>query len=367
MRYPRPAVNINRWSVGYHRERPSVYKLEGSWMRLGILAVVAATLAFPGGAEALQTGTGTAPSQRANRVEMRNVHFHVDSTVVLEIEYLRGALLTVSDKKAPVLDDKHSFGLQIDSAVIGISTGSLSELLNRHVFAYDNSPLRHLRVSTEGGRLKQQGTLDKGIDISFSVVGDVSVTEHGEIRLHPTSIKAAGMKVQGLMKFFGLELAKLVDLRQARGVRIEKNDFILSPAEMLPPPAVEGRLAAVRVEDEKLVQVFRPADSIAVKPLRPALPNARNYMYYEGGFLTFGKLTMASTDLQIIDADPGDPFDFYLDHYNDQLVAGYSKNTRDHGLVVYMPDFDQLQSGEVKALRPPSSKATNAGTVADGS
>ena len=60
--------------------------------------------------------------------------------------------------------------------------------------------------------------------------------------------------------------------------------------------------------------------------------------------LTFGKLTMKGTELQIVDADSRDPFDFFLDHYNEQLVAGYSKNLPDKGLVVQMPDYDKLPS-----------------------
>ena len=71
-------------------------------------------------------------------------------------------------------------------------------------------------------------------------------------------------------------------------------------------------------------------------------PAARNYVYFGGGSITFGKLTMRDADLQLIDADPRDPFDF-SQRYNAQLVAGYSKNTPAKGLKTYMPDFDDLQ------------------------
>jgi hypothetical protein len=49
---------------------------------------------------------------------------------------------------------------------------------------------------------------------------------------------------------------------------------------------------------------------------------------------------MHDTDLQLTDADPRNPFDFFPDHYKDHLVAGYSKTTPSGGLVVYMPDYD---------------------------
>ncbi len=51
---------------------------------------------------------------------------------------------------------------------------------------------------------------------------------------------------------------------------------------------------------------------------------------------------MRDTDLEIVDADPRDPFDFFLDHYNEQLVAGYDENLPDKGLLVHMPDYNKL-------------------------
>jgi hypothetical protein len=70
---------------------------------------------------------------------------------------------------------------------------------------------------------------------------------------------------------------------------------------------------------------------------------AQNYMAYRGNRLQFGKLLMSDTDLVIVDPDPRDPFDFYLDRYKDQLVAGYSKTTPSSGLRVYMVDFNKLK------------------------
>jgi hypothetical protein len=46
--------------------------------------------------------------------------------------------------------------------------------------------------------------------------------------------------------------------------------------------------------------------------------------------------------LTIIDARPGDPFDFDLAHYKRQLAAGTAKVTVDNGLVVRMPDFGRV-------------------------
>jgi hypothetical protein len=39
---------------------------------------------------------------------------------------------------------------------------------------------------------------------------------------------------------------------------------------------------------------------------------------------------------------PADPFDFYSAKYQAQLIAGYSKNTPQHGLRTYMPDYSRV-------------------------
>jgi hypothetical protein len=41
--------------------------------------------------------------------------------------------------------------------------------------------------------------------------------------------------------------------------------------------------------------------------------------------------------------DPQDPFDFFLEHYKEQLVAGYAKTTPDFGLRVFVRDFNKVQ------------------------
>jgi hypothetical protein len=66
-------------------------------------------------------------------------------------------------------------------------------------------------------------------------------------------------------------------------------------------------------------------------------------MAYCGNRLQFGKLTMNDTDMVLIDSDPRNPFDFYLDHYKEQLVAGYSKTTNSFGLRVFMVDYNKLR------------------------
>lgn len=299
-------------------------------------SLAALGFAVPPGICASQTTARTAPVQ----VQMERIDFRIDTSIVLRIDYLRGGLLPGEHPGPPYFDDKRSFVLGIDSARIGIGTADLARLLNRYTFAYEGSPLKSLDLRIEDGRLVQEGKL-KGI--SFTVVGTLSATPEGEIRLHPEKIKAMGIPVGGLLEMFDLQLQRLVDLQQARGVRLEKNDFILTPSQLLPPPRVRGTVASIELRDSSIVQVFRPPEGGKVVPLQAPRQKGENYMFFRGGVLKFGKLTMHGSDLEIVDADPKDPFDFYLDQYNKQLVAGFDKNTPDHGLIVTMPDFHSLK------------------------
>jgi hypothetical protein len=292
----------------------------------------------------------------AVQAEMRHVDFHIDEGIILRINRLRGQLVPSKPAGVPTLDDKSSFSLTIGSALIAIDMKSLSTLLNRHVFGYKGSPLKKLEVTTDGDQLMQTGVMHKGVDLPFRIRAALSLTPAGEIRLHPTSVRVVGVGVQRLMRFFGAELDGLIKIEKGHGVRIEGNDFILDATAILPPPRIQGRLTGIRVEEGRIVQTFGPDPSLRNDTL--VRPNSAepNYMYFRGGTLRFGKLTMRDTDMKVVDKNMKDPFDFSIDRYNDQLVAGYSKNTPTLGLIVHMPDFATVTRGAraTASGRPPS-------------
>jgi hypothetical protein len=282
------------------------------------------------------------------RVAFRHVHLRVDDGIALDIRRLDGALVSHTPGQPPVFDDEKSFTLRIDSAEMAMTADSLTRLLNEHTFNYPGAPLSDLKITIEGGHLKQSGTLHKGVPVHFSVTADPSVTAEGKIRLHPIKTTADGIPAGGLMKLFHLQLDDLISLKQTPGVSIDGDDFLLSPDRLLPEPPLSGHLTGVRLEGQSVVQIFGPPS--VPDPLVAPAPHAPNFMYYRGGSLRFGKLTMSDADMELIDADPRDPFDFYPAKYLDQLVAGYSKNSRSGGLLVYMPEYDQVRGAN---LTPP--------------
>ena len=278
---------------------------------------------------------------------MRHVVFHLGKGIEMRVDDLNGRLVSVGSGP-PVFDDVKSYVVDIQYARVSLSADSLTNLLNNYVFAGPDAPLKKLKIEIEGNELKQSGVLVKAVPVPFHLRAAISATPDGKIRVHPTSMKAAGFLSKRVLDFFGLELERLVKVNPATGVTVDGDDLLLDPERLLPRPRIKGRLTRTWIENGLVVQQF---GAPVKRPLTPPNGHFSNYMYYRGGTLRFGKLTMVDTDLVLVDADQKDPFDFSPEEYNDQLVAGYSKNTRSHGLVVYMPDLSDLSRRLAQSTR----------------
>jgi len=280
---------------------------------------------------------------------MRNVVFHLDNGVELRVADLSGHLVSRVKNKPPVFDDVKSYTLEIDSARVSMTPESLMNVMNNVVFAAPDAPIKNLKIAVEGNELVQTGTLRKGVGIPFSMRATLAATPDGRIRMHPSTIKAVGFVSKGVLDFLGLHLDRLVKTKGSSPVKVEGDDLLLDPQTLLPPPAIRGHVTKVWIENGVVVEQFCPENA---KPeLTPPDPHAKNYMYYRYATLRFGKLTMEDTDLLLEDADQKDPFDFSPAKYEEQLVAGYSKNTPAHGLIVYMPDLSAVESARSRSAR----------------
>jgi len=273
------------------------------------------------------------------RLQMRNVDFFVDRQIPLRIRRLNGTIR--SKTGGPVLfDDKRSFVIGVESAEVGLTGRDLSLLLNKYVFNYPGSPLRGITVTTSGNEIIQKGTLHKVFPMPFEIRAELSVTPDGRIRIRPVRTEILGLHVDNLMRGLGLALDEVISLKNARGASLSGNDIFLSPTMILPPPAIEGRVTAVRVEGNQVVQTFGGSASVATMPIPDS--SVRNYMYYRGGSLKFGKLVMVDAEMFITELDPSDPFRFEIDRYLPQLIAGYSRTLQSGGLMVFMRDIDKM-------------------------
>jgi hypothetical protein len=306
-------------------------------MRSAVLMLLS-IVAF--GAASFMPGSAGAPPVEA---EMRNVDLHLTPEIALHIRSLRGQFVPQGSRPAPYLDDPRSYSVTVDHGEVAVDLASLNAMMTRALIGHSN--VRSMEISVDSdGQLRQKGTLKKGVPFPFDVKASVSPTPDGHLRIHSESVKGFGVPVSPLLKALGLKMNDLLKVDPGRGITVDGNDVLLDPSSLLPPPAMHGKITAVRVEKDALVQVFGPAGE---KPLSPPA-TAKNYIYWRGGQLAFGKLTMTETDLELVDEDPRDAFDFSVDRWNEQLVAGYSKITSGRGLKAHMPDYNDLPAHKTK-------------------
>lgn len=290
------------------------------------------------GTEPMPTPT-EAQAKAPVQAMMRNVDFHVDADTILKIHSLRGVMVPNTQGAPLNFDNKNDFTMDINRATIGMEGASLDNLMNRYVFGYPNAPLRDLHITMAGKQLKQEGIMHKIIDIPFIMWANVSA-DNGRIRLHPTKIDICGLNGLGLLKAVGMTLQKMLKMPADHGVTADKNDLLLDPAKMLPPPKIELHLVNAYVEGNELMQIYDAGRHLP--DLQLPHPEEANTMYYRGGTLRMGKLLMIDADMQVVGTDPHVPFDFYLDRYNDQLAAGLSRNQPNYALFVFMRGFKDL-------------------------
>jgi hypothetical protein len=280
------------------------------------------------------------------RAILRNVRYRLDDSLALNVRTLSGRMIPHAGSQVVNLNDIHSFVLHIDEAEVGLRTSDLSRLMNNYVLNYSGAPLRDLQLGTRDTLLWQSGIMHKVIDMPFEMTASVSVTPTGLIRIHPEEMTVGALSGLGLMRAVGVELADLLDLSGASGFFVEGDDLLLNPEQILPPPAIKGRVVDVRVEGDELILVFESRNPTLMAEMLPP-EGIRNYMHYVGGVLRFGRMYMVDADLLLIDADQRDEFDFYLAKYELQLTSGFSRNTRNGGLQTYFRDFNKVQPGDL--------------------
>ena len=300
------------------------------------------------------------PSDTLLWTQMQNVDLHIDATHAMHLRTLRGQVITLKGN-VPALDDPTSFKIRITAATVALDGPALTALMNDIVFNYKGSPIRRLRITIENGEVVQHGVMHKGVDIPFTMKAKPELQPDGTVKLVPTTMRVFG-GVDGfkLLHALGIHLDKMLNhLDGAHGAFVRGDDIYLKPTEIIPPPRIEGHLASLRIEGNLMVQEFaRTADDSVFGTFVKAEPDARNFIYFRGGHLIFGKLTMTDTDLFIQDADERDPFDVLFTEYNKQLVAGYTRNKANYGLHTFMVDYAKV--GKVQLTQP-----VGAGPTAD--
>src|SRR5271170_5690194 len=310
-------------------------------------APVASTSAVPASAPAATTAPNK--STEGIKTEMRNVLFHLAPNASAHLEILSGELWPAGKNATVDFDDKKSFEVRVTNGTVSITPEALSAIMNNHVFARSDAPVKDLTVSIDKDRLIIKGKLHSKGDIPFGTAGTLSVTSDGRLRVHTQKITAMNLPLKGVMGLFGIELTNVVNTSKIDEMDTDKNDLLMDLGTLLPPPHIRGKLTGVRVEKNVIVTIFGDGG----RSLPPAKEKG-SYMAFQGGTVRFGTMVMDPADLTVLDMDPGGPLDWNQDHYKEQLVAGYSKITPSFGLRAYVKDYNKLGHANSALAKPPA-------------
>jgi hypothetical protein len=295
----------------------------------GIASVSEALAATPA------PSTSPSVADTSTEVLMHNVVLNAGPTLKLYVRWLRGWMRPTQPGITPSFDDPKSFQLDINTGVVRVSLGDVAATLNSGLL--HGSPLSKVSLTPAGKQLKVNGTVHKLVPLPFEMTGDLGAAPDGRIVLHIATLRLLKLPLKGILKAFDLKAGDLVAPKGAKGVQVAGNDLYFDPQQILPDPQKRGKLTDVHLKDQDMVAVYGIA--------RPEVVNFRewrNFIRLRGGSLDFGKLTMHKVDLVMIDVSNDPWFKFDLDHYQQQLVNGYSRMTPQAGLQIFMPDIDKI-------------------------
>ena len=242
----------------------------------------------------------------------------------LRVKWLRGTIHATRPGTAPSLDDPGSFGLNIEAA---------------------------------GKQIRMTGTIHKGLPVPFEMISDVDASSDGRVHFHIARIHVLKIPVTGLLKTFHVDTADIIDTKGVKGIEVKGDDVFIDPEQVLPEPRKSGKLTDVHLRGNEIIEIYGSGHEEAVDTKQ-----WRNFLWFQHGTLSFGRLTMAGVDLMLIDTSPEKWFTFGLATYQKQLVRGYMRMTEEGGLRVFLPplakappDISNRTPKQLLKKRPPKS------------
>ncbi len=297
--------------------------------------------------------TAWTPSKDNPYMLLKNVKFRFTEDIYFNVHNMLSLTEPSKSYEYVNMNDGRSFIINIISAQCSLDPVVMETLFNNYVLNYEGSPLKKLKISmaemdVDGEKiptLRISGMMRMGVWLPFEMTSRVGLEKStNQMTIEALRIKSVGLPfVKNLMDMSGIKLETLLSIKPGRGLSIVKNTMYVDALNLTPPPKLAGTIQDVKVNlknssvDLQLGQA-KPAD---VK-YTLLVPEAKNYIYIFNGSLIFGKLLSSNGRLQLVDANPSDYFDFYLNKYLLQLSKSDIKMTEDAAMVVNTRDFQSI-------------------------
>lgn len=334
--------------------RTSLKSKISQWMPgLACVLVFVASVVFVPAAVGATTHSHSDPHasgrDRVIHIHMQSVLFRVMNSVVLQVDSLDGVLEPSRKNEVVSLDDKNSFSLKVQKATTSISSTDLAALANDFILPRAKTPLRNLSLTFNPDQsIQVKGDFHKLVDLPFSGTATLHVTPDGNMRMHLGNMTVAGVIHQDVLNFLGIKVSSVAKPKRTQSFKIVGNDIVFPIDQMFPPPHVSGQLRDINISGNQLNMIFgtgkQPRDQGQSAAEKPSIASG-SYIYFYGGTMRFALLTMSPVNLELVPLKPElhPRFEFSVDQYYQQLVAGYSKSLPNKGLLVYMADDREMQ------------------------
>ncbi len=278
---------------------------------------------------------------------MRNVQFRFTNDLAVGIDRIQAQMRPVPPTDVVSFDDPASFELDVSGASVRLTLAQAQTLMNERVFAFPNANVKNLTLEANAKNLVIHGTLSKGAVIPFTMEGSLSVREGRWLAVDTKEVKIGPVGVTGLLAALHISLSSMINVPANGQLRVQGNTILIDVLSVLPPPRIKATIASLdccAMGVGLQLGLARAASDSAFRAIAPSAMASANFLAIRHGRIRFGKLTMVDSDLDLVDADSRDPFDFYLHEYQCQLAAGVAHATLQFGWRVRMPDFDKLSS-----------------------
>jgi hypothetical protein len=234
----------------------------------------------------------------------------------------------------PSFDDPESFYLDVRTGVVRANMGDINNFLNAS--GIPDSPLKNISLTGDGDQIRLRGNLHKFVSLPIELTGTIAAVPNSRIQLHVTKLSVLKIPMKSILAGFHLSVSDLFHPQAASGIQVSGNDILFDTQKLVPPPHIRGQLTSVRIINPDLEEIYGNAQEAATR-----VEQWRNFLRLSDGTLDFGKLTMRHVDLIMVDLSADAWFDLDLNHYQEQLVNGYTRMTPQAGLQIFMPDLDE--------------------------
>ena len=298
-------------------------------------AALASASAYGDSSRASAIGSPAADDSGPTNVQAHNLMLRKGPDFRVYVRWLRGQMVRTRRDVDPSFDDPESFVLNIKTGVLRANVGDINNFLNGS--GSGNSPLKNITLSGNGNQFKLRGTVRKIIPLPVELTGTIAAASDNRIQMHITKLSVLNLPLKGLLGRIHVAPSDIFHARATSGIEVSGDDIFLDTQKLLPPPHLRGELTGVRIDNPDLEETYGNVQNAVTQ-----VEQWRNFLQLRGGTIEFGKLTMHHVDLMMIDISNDAWFDLDLTHYQEQLVNGFTRMTPQAGLLIFMPDLDEL-------------------------